>query len=102
MSKRKPSPSVSPPTTFPSPFSPNDEQASTTDFESPWKKLCFDGVEDTKPESTSSFRLKKTKTVHFSNRQEIVEVPSRYDYLQDGIQLWWSRTDMNLFYRDAH
>jgi hypothetical protein len=81
--------------------------APPSNFESPWKKLCFDGVEDiylcTKPEptSTSSLRLKKTKNVHFSNCQEVVEVPSRYDYLQAGIQLWWSRNDMNLFYRDS-
>ena len=84
--------------------SPNDKQP-LSDSESPWKKLCFDEVEDTylrtKPEPTSSLRLKRTKNVHFSNRPEIVEVPSRYDYLQDGIQLWWSRSDMNVFYRDS-
>lgn len=69
--------------------------------DTPWKKLCFDDVEDKYLYTEPSLCLKRTKNVHFSDREEIVEVPSRSYYIQEGIQLWWSRHEMAIFYRDS-
>jgi hypothetical protein len=75
--------------------------SETNDVGSPWKKLNFDDVEDKYIHTEPSIQLKPMKSVHFSKHRGVVEVPSRYDYLQAGIKLWWSKHDMDEFYRDS-
>ena len=44
---------------------------------------------------------KRTKRVHFASNQIIIEVPNRIDYFMAGIELWWSKYEMDVFYRDS-
>jgi hypothetical protein len=74
---------------------------STADCETPWKKLSFDDVEDKYLYIEPSVPLQPVKSVHFSSHQEVVEIPSRYDYFCAGIQLWWTKHEMSVFYRDS-
>jgi hypothetical protein len=41
-----------------------------------------------------------TKYVHFLTTTNIIEIPSRYDYVEAGINLWWSANDIKAFHRD--
>mmetsp|Transcript_7745 Transcript_7745/g.8210 ORF Transcript_7745/g.8210 Transcript_7745/m.8210 type:complete len:127 (-) Transcript_7745:380-760(-) len=44
---------------------------------------------------------KRPKHVHFASNQTIIEIPNRYDYFIAGIELWWTRYEMGVFYRDS-
>jgi hypothetical protein len=70
------------------------------------QKLQFDNVQDlyltteTIPSASPTTRLYHTKYVHFLNTTQIIEIPSRYDYFEAGINLWWSANDLKYFRQD--